>query len=56
MMKSIFNLLKSKKKRDENIQEDIGIVSRVVRPIKRGIANRKNIQSPKHYEKIRKNL
>lgn len=56
MFKNIIRLFKSHKRKELDIQDDVGLVGRVVRPIQRGIKNRKNISSNKHYENIRKNL
>jgi len=56
MIKHIIKLFKSHNKKELDIQDDIGIVNRLVRPIQRGLRNRKNISSQKQYEKIRKNL
>jgi hypothetical protein len=57
MFRRIINLIKStknKEEEDDDIQEDTGIIGRVVRPLTK--KDRTNISSQKQYEKIRKNL
>lgn len=54
MFKRIINLIKSTQNEQDDIQDDIGIVKRVIRPLAK--KDRKNISSQKEYEKIRKNL